>query len=154
MPTLVPMVNSGYAKHVRDSTLSRGNLPAQAKANHLKLDPIPEQLSTLNQLELRLISLRVPFMKLLVLPSGKQRCIQGPAVNVPSNTVALEAAPHVNAAPCHVKLVAPHVDGHPPPCQVGCAPCRWPSPATSSWSRLTSMTAKSRPSRPWQSPRR
>ena len=32
--------------------------------------------------ELRLISLRVPFMKMVALPSGKQRCIHGPAVNV------------------------------------------------------------------------
>ena len=31
-----------------------------------------------------MISLRIPFMKLLALPSGKQRCIHGPAVNVPS----------------------------------------------------------------------
>ena len=40
--------------------------------------------SGLNLLELRLISLRVPFMKMVALPSGKQRCIHGPAVNVPS----------------------------------------------------------------------
>ena len=33
---------------------------------------------------MRLISLRVPFMKMVALPSGKQRCIHGPAVNVPS----------------------------------------------------------------------
>ena len=38
-----------------DSTLSRGNMPVQAKANHLQLDPIPDELSTLNALELRLI---------------------------------------------------------------------------------------------------
>ena len=41
-------------------------------------------LSNLNLLELRLISLRVPFMKMVALPSGKQRSIHGPAVNVPS----------------------------------------------------------------------
>ena len=67
-----------------DSALTRGNMPVQAKANHLQLDPIPDELSTLNALELRLISLRVPFMKIVALPSGKQRSIHGPAVNVPS----------------------------------------------------------------------
>ena len=72
-----------------DSALSRGNLPAQAKANNLQLNDIPIQLSTLNALELRLISLRVPFMKMVALPSGKQRCIQGPAVNVPSKLDSL-----------------------------------------------------------------
>ena len=67
-----------------DSALKRGNMPLQAKANGLQLCPIPSQLSGLNLLELRLISLRVPFMKMVALPCGKQRCIHGPAVNVPS----------------------------------------------------------------------
>ena len=64
-------------------------MPVQAKANNLQLDPIPNELSTLNALELRLVSLRVPFMKMVALPSGKQRSIQGPAVNVPSKLDSL-----------------------------------------------------------------
>ena len=67
-----------------DAALKRGNLPLQAKANELQLCPVPSELANLNMLELRLISLRVPFMKMVALPSGKQRCIHGPAVNVPS----------------------------------------------------------------------
>ena len=67
-----------------DGALSRGNMPVQTKANGLRLCTIPADLSNLNALELRLISLRVPFMKMVALPSGKQRCIHGPAVNVPS----------------------------------------------------------------------
>ena len=59
-------------------------MPVQAKDNGLQLCTIPTELSNLNALELRLISLRVPFMKMVALPSGKQRCIHGPAVNVPS----------------------------------------------------------------------
>ena len=68
-----------------DGSLSKGNMPVQAKANGLQLCSIPPELSNLNALELRLISLRVPFMKMVALPSGKQRYIHGPAVNVPSN---------------------------------------------------------------------
>ena len=41
-------------------------------------------LLSLNLLELRLISLRVPFMKMVTLPFRKQRSIHGPTVNVPS----------------------------------------------------------------------
>ena len=67
-----------------DGALSRGNLPVQAKANGMELDNGPAELSCLNALEKRLISLRVPFMKMVALPSGKQQCIHGPAVNVPS----------------------------------------------------------------------
>ena len=59
-------------------------MPLQAKANGLQLCNVPPELSDLNALELRLISLRVPFMKMVALPSGKQRSIHGPAVNVPS----------------------------------------------------------------------
>ena len=67
-----------------DGALKRGNMPLQAKVNGLQLCPIPAELSSLNMLELRLVSLRVPFMKVVALPSGKQKCIHGPAVNVPS----------------------------------------------------------------------
>ena len=59
-------------------------MPVQSKANGLMLPTIPPELSCLNALEIRLISLRVPFMKMVALPSGKQHCIHGPAVNVPS----------------------------------------------------------------------
>ena len=65
-----------------DGALCRGNLPVQAKANGMELDSEPTELSCLNALEQRLISLHVPFMKMVALPSGKQRCIHGPAVNV------------------------------------------------------------------------
>ena len=68
-----------------DRALSSDKIPVQSKANGLCLDIVPPELSILNTLELRLISLRVPFMKMVALPSGKQKCILGPAVNVPSN---------------------------------------------------------------------
>ena len=67
-----------------DGALMRGKIPLQAKANNLQLSAIPPELSDLNPLELRLISLRIPFLKMVGLPAGKQRCIHGPAVNVPS----------------------------------------------------------------------
>jgi hypothetical protein len=65
--------------------LKLGVLPAQAKANDLDLESIPIELSDLNQLEVHLISLRIPFMKMVALPCGKQRAIHGPAVNVPTD---------------------------------------------------------------------
>ena len=68
-----------------DYAQKRGNLPAQAKANNLRLDSIPEQLSELNSLEVHLISLRIPFMKMVALATGKQRSIHGPTVNVPTD---------------------------------------------------------------------
>ena len=58
-----------------DRALTRGNMPLQAKANGLQLCHVPPELTDLNLLELRLISLRVPFMKMVALPSGKQGSI-------------------------------------------------------------------------------
>ena len=54
----------------------RGKLPAQAKANNLDVPP------HLNLLEVQLISLRIPFMKMMALPCGKQCAIHGPAVKL------------------------------------------------------------------------
>ena len=54
-----------------DRTLKRGNMPLQAKANGLQLCQVPPELSSLNALELRLICLRVPFMKMLLVNSDQ-----------------------------------------------------------------------------------
>jgi len=66
-------------------SVKRGKMPIQCKANNLELMTLPEDLKDLNSLEVRLISKRIPFMKIVGLPRGKQQAIHGPAVNVPSN---------------------------------------------------------------------
>ena len=67
-----------YVRKTCDRALKRGVMPLQAKAYGLQLSAIPPELADLSALELRLICL------CLLLPSGKQRSIHGPAVNVPS----------------------------------------------------------------------
>ena len=75
-----------------DSTLKRGLMPAQSVGNNLKLDDVPPELANLKLLEVRLISLRIPFLKMVSLPVGNQKSIHGPAVNVPSklDTLCIE----------------------------------------------------------------
>jgi len=54
-----------------DRPLKYRVMPLQAKANGLQLCNVPPpELCDLNALELILISLRVPFMKMVALPSG------------------------------------------------------------------------------------
>ena len=65
-----------------DRALQKGNMPRQAKANGLSLFDIPPELSRLNEVEIRLLSRRIPIMKIVALPKGKQKAIHGPAVNV------------------------------------------------------------------------
>ena len=85
IPTSVSAQEKQWICKTCHSVLKRGVLPAQAKANNLNLDDIPMELSDLNPLEIRLISLRIPFMKMVALPCGKQRAIHGPVVNVPTD---------------------------------------------------------------------
>ena len=66
-------------------TLKSNKVPAQSKANGMELEDIPNELKDLNNMELRLICKRLPFMKLVKLPRGKQRGIKGAGVNVPAD---------------------------------------------------------------------
>ena len=71
--------------HNCDRYIKNGQMPPQAQANNLYLTPIPAVLQNLNELEIQLIALRIPFMKLLALPRGGHRGVKGPVVNVPSD---------------------------------------------------------------------
>ena len=80
---LVMIVKNGSLCRSCHNAMCRNNVSVQAEVDGLELARIPNELKDLNTLELQMISLRIPFMKLLALPSGKQCCIHGPAVNVP-----------------------------------------------------------------------
>ena len=57
----------------------------QAHINSLQTKEIPYELQSLNILEKHLISIMIPFMKLVVLPKSGQKQIHGQCVLVPSN---------------------------------------------------------------------
>ena len=60
-------------------------MPAQAVANGLSLPDVPNELSNLTEIERRLISLQIPFRKILALHrAGSHFKINGPCVNVPT----------------------------------------------------------------------
>lgn len=50
-----------------------GNIPPEAAANNMHLETVPKELSCLNSLEQNLISLHIPFMKVMALPKGGQK---------------------------------------------------------------------------------
>ena len=79
-------------------------MPAQAKANNLELEDIPAELSDLNVLGKRLISLQIPFMKMVALPRRKQQAIHVPAVNVPTSLAPVCTL--LPRLPSQVQLVA------------------------------------------------
>ncbi|XP_042610591.1 uncharacterized protein LOC122144028 [Cyprinus carpio] len=67
------------------SKLKRGEMPAESAINNLELQPIPEELCSLNSLEQHLIALHIPFMKMLALPKGGQNGVHGPVTCCPAN---------------------------------------------------------------------
>ncbi len=66
-----------------------GKVPEESAINNLQLDPIPQELNTLNSLEQHLIAQNIPFMKVLALPKGGQNGVHGPVTCVPSNSNAV-----------------------------------------------------------------
>ena len=73
------------------NSIVKDDIPALAAANGLVLDEVPKPLSDLNQLESTFISRRIPFMKLLALPRGKQKAVHGCVVNVPVEPAEMTA---------------------------------------------------------------
>ena len=71
--------------------IKKRQMPSRAILNKLKVCEIPSELKKLNNLEKHLIALRLPFMKILNLTSGKvssrlaQKGTKGPLHCVPSN---------------------------------------------------------------------
>lgn len=70
-----------------------GNIPPESEINRLTLEDIPVELERLNNLEKHLISLHIPFMKVMALPHGGQKNIHGQVVCVPSNLKKVTALP-------------------------------------------------------------
>ena len=61
--------------------LKQGKVPVQAKGNFMDLDPQPDVLKGFTPCGLRLISRRIPFIRLISLPRGKQKGTKGTVEN-------------------------------------------------------------------------
>ena len=67
------------------SHLSRGQCPPLATINSLQPTEIPHELATMNTLEQQLVAKHIMFTKVVSLPQGGQRGVQGPTVCVPAD---------------------------------------------------------------------
>ena len=66
-----------------DRHLVKDNIPCQAVWNKLELTPLPKEIEILNKLEKVLISKRILFKKIVIMPKGQQPKINGAICNVP-----------------------------------------------------------------------
>lgn len=71
----------------------RNSFPAEAAANKMGLEDIPEELQQLNSLEKHLIAIHIPFMKIMALPHCGQQNIHGPVICVPSDLKKVTSLP-------------------------------------------------------------
>ena len=77
------------------SHLKKKKIPPSATANGMGFPEVPQHLKDLHQLEWRLVSPRIPFMKVFAAPRGGQKKIRGNVVNVPCDTVnTFQVLPH------------------------------------------------------------
>lgn len=75
---------SEWICHCCHNHLKKGQMPSLAVVNNLKLVEIPPQLACLNIIETHLVKKVVSFQKVMPLPKGKQNCIVGNVILVPS----------------------------------------------------------------------
>lgn len=74
------------------SGLRRNQMPPLCTANSLQLSEIPTELSQLNEVGERLVSLTYPFMKIINAPTCNRSKIRGPVVTVPVGVTGVEGA--------------------------------------------------------------
>ena len=94
--------------------LMKNKMPRIAEANGLALDPIPEALQNLTDLEEQLIALNLLFMKIKLLPTQRVKGIKDRVIHVPLedndvfNTIQSLPRPPDKAAlvPVHFKRFA------------------------------------------------
>ena len=75
--------NKEYICKTCSSKLLKGQVPCQAVYNKLMVDKVPSELQCLEKLEQILISQRIVFEKIVIMPKGQQKKIKGAICNVP-----------------------------------------------------------------------
>ena len=74
-----------YICHTCHRSIKKNKTPCQAVDNNLAVDDVPPELASLEKLEQVLISQRIVFEKIIIMPKGRQRKIKGAICNVPVN---------------------------------------------------------------------
>ena len=77
--------NTEYICHTCHVKAMKGKVPCQAVTNKMELYAVPVQLKCLRKLKSVLVSQRIMFEKIVVMPKGKQRNIYGTVCNIPVN---------------------------------------------------------------------
>jgi len=74
-----------YICYTCHQNIKKKKVPCQAVHNDLAVDDLPSELAGLEKLEQILISQRIVFEKIVVMPKGQQRKMKGAICNFPVN---------------------------------------------------------------------
>ena len=69
--------------------LNKSEIPAQSVHNKLEIYDFPDDLANLNRLEKAIISRRILFKKVTIMPKGQSPKLKGSICNVPINTASV-----------------------------------------------------------------
>ena len=75
-----------YICHTCHKKLKKSEVPAQAVSNKLAIFDFPHDLANMNRLERAIISRRILFKKITIMPKGQTPKLKGSICNVPVNT--------------------------------------------------------------------
>ena len=69
--------------------LNKSEIPAQSVYNKLEIFDFPDDLANLNRLEKAIISRRILFKKVTIMPKGQSPNLKGSICNVPIDTAGV-----------------------------------------------------------------
>ena len=75
--------NNFYVCKTCDLKMKKSQVPCQSVCNNLHLDIVPEEIKSLNRLEIFLICKMLLFKKIVIMPKGQSPKLQGAVVNIP-----------------------------------------------------------------------
>ena len=75
-----------YICHTCHTKLKKSEIPAQAVWNKLEFFLLPDDLANMNRLERAIISRRILFKKITIMPKGQAPKLKGRICNVTVNT--------------------------------------------------------------------
>ena len=75
--------NKFYVCKTCDLKMKKSQIPCQSVCNNLHLDIVPEEMKSLNRLEIFLICKMLLFKKIVIMPKGQSPKLQGAVINIP-----------------------------------------------------------------------
>ena len=82
---VVSFDNNFYVCETCDLKMKKSQVPCQSICNNLHLDIVPEEIKSLNRLEIFPICKMLLFKKIVIMPKAQSPKLQGAVINIPAD---------------------------------------------------------------------